>query len=449
VLSQLVLPALLFLPGVSAIRTVDRVAAYSIGLLIWGLVAWRGRPAVGVRSFPARPWLLFCCGWLVLMLAHPNNYSLKTALGQVMLYIAVLSPAFWGGSVVRSPRQIGRLMALLFLCSALSASLGVAQAYRPKIFNPPVIPAMSGRFQGQDLMIEMADGRKVLRPCGLSDTPGAAATAGATAALIGLCWALRPLQWWKRLACLALAFIGVAAIYYTYVRFTMVMLVICLAALAGMFTIQGKVRSAANLVGGGLGLLLGAMAWVSRSAGSKVFERFATLLTTDPGKLYYRNRGFYVWDAVYNVLPANPLGYGLGWWGMIQSQFGDPNRISPIWVEVMISAWIHDGGLPLLVGYGGAVVVAIVDSGRIALSSRDRELAFWAAVIMAQNLSVVATCFSYVTFLSALGPQFWLLSAALHAADRQTRQAEERPATGSSQGRHGLMRRGGKGGGGR
>jgi hypothetical protein len=108
---------------------------------------------------------------------------------------------------------------------------------------------------------------------------------------------------------------------------------------------------------------------------------------------------------------------------MMHSLFADPNRISLVWVEVMVQAWIYDGGLPLLVGYGGAVLVALYDTGRIALSCRDRELAFWAAVVLALNLSVAATCFSYVTFLSALGPQFWLLAAAVHAADRQTRLA--------------------------
>ena len=33
----------------------------------------------------------------------------------------------------------------------------------------------------------------------------------------------------------------------------------------------------------------------------------------------------------------------------------------------------------------------------------------------------MALCFSYVTFLSPIGLQFWLLNAALHAADVQSR----------------------------
>ena len=50
-------------------------------------------------------------------------------------------------------------------------------------------------------------------------------------------------------------------------------------------------------------------------------------------------------------------------------------------------------------------------------------MAFWGAVIVSLNLSVVAACFCGVVFLSPLGVQFWLLAAALHAADAQARAA--------------------------
>ena len=41
--------------------------------------------------------------------------------------------------------------------------------------------------------VTTADGRKFLRPCGLTDTPGGASGAGSTAAVLGLCLALRPI----------------------------------------------------------------------------------------------------------------------------------------------------------------------------------------------------------------------------------------------------------------
>jgi len=87
----------------------------------------------------------------------------------------------------------------------------------------------------------------------------------------------------------------------------------------------------------------------------------------------------------------------------------------------MWPAWILDGGMPLLFTYVLAVALAMFDTLRIALSTKDRELGFWAAVVFASNLSLVATTFSYVTFVSSIGMQFWFLAAAMHAADARCR----------------------------
>jgi len=421
VVSQTALPALLFLPGVSAVRTANRVSAYAVALAAWASLSRRPRPAgAPPTGFPARPWLLFSIAWLVLSVAHPNTYSMAAGFGQVLLYVAVLSPAFWAGDALESPRQVGRLMAVLFLCNALSATVGLGQAFYPDRLNPPVIPAMNNQFQGEDVTYE-AGGVKIIRPCGLTDTPGAAAPAGGAAALIGLCWALRPVAWWKRLGSLGLAFVGVAVIYYTQVRLAMVMLAVCGVVLTTTWALRGEFRNALALAAGGVGLIVGALAWVSARAGEDVVGRFGTLLGGDPGKLYGASRGSYVEEALYQVLPDYPLGTGLGWWGTIYSAFGDPSRPSPVWVEVMVPAWVYDGGLPLLVGYGGAVLAAVYDSARVALTTKDRDLSFWGAVVLAQNVGVVASCFSYVVFLSPLGVQFWLLAAVLNAADARTR----------------------------
>src|SRR5437879_43578 len=75
VLSQTFLPALLFVPGLSAARTALRIAAYAIAPVAWFFVA-RGRRLPGADSFPARPWLLAATAWLSLSVLHPNSYSL-------------------------------------------------------------------------------------------------------------------------------------------------------------------------------------------------------------------------------------------------------------------------------------------------------------------------------------------------------------------------------------
>lgn len=426
ILSQTLLAAALFLPGISPVRTAIRIGSYMVGLWAWVAVSRRGGSGPGVESFPARPWLIVCVAWLTLSLAHPNIYSAVTAVGQVMLYVTILSPAFWAGGAVGSPKQMGRIMAVLFLCNALSAALGFAQVRYPGRFDPPVIPAMSNQFGGEDMMYQAIDGQIIMRPCGLTDTPGGAAPAGAATALIGLCWALRPIAWWKRLASAGLAFVGVAVIYYTQVRSVLIMLGICLTVLTALLAYQGNVRGALSLVCGGVVAVVGSLFWVTRSLGNQVWDRFGVIVSGDVGTFLHSGRGKYVEEALGRQVWDNPLGYGLGWFGMVYTAFRDPLRPTPVWVEVMIPAWVMDGGVPLLVGYFGALVAAVLDSFRIASTSRDPELRFWAAVVVSLNLSIVANCFSFVTFLSPIGPQFWLLSAALHAADAQSRLQNRR-----------------------
>jgi hypothetical protein len=172
-------------------------------------------------------------------------------------------------------------------------------------------------------------------------------------------------------------------------------------------------------------MVVGALTWVIANSGLVVVERFIGLSSQDFGKSYYESgRGKFVAHALTVMIWESPLGCGLGRWGTINGVFGDPS--GGLWVEVMINAWVVDGGIPLLVLYNFAVVLAMVNTIRIALRSRDRDLAFWAAVIFAAELSILATCFSYVTFVTPIGMQFWLLASIVHAADYRVRLAARR-----------------------
>ncbi len=431
IIAQTFLPGLLFIPGLSqvpAFRTSTRIASYLIALVAWIWISQRNSSQRRVAPLPARGWLILCSIWLVMQLAHPNNYSTVTAFAQVMMYITVLSPVFWAGDAMGPPRQLTRIMAILFLCNAFSATLGLAQAFSDR-FNPPVIPVMSNEYGGDNFRIELADGRKMFRPCGLSDSPGAAAPAGATAALIGLCFALRPIGLFRRAACVVLAFIGITVIYYTQIRSTLVVLAICVLVITVMMIIRGRTGEALTLAFASAGMSIGALYWVARRMGSGVLERFRTLVDSDTGDLYRRSRGGFVWEALTRTVWENPLGHGLGWWGMIHSTFRNPTRYSTVWVEVMIPAWVIDGGFPLLILYMGAVIVTILDSLRIALKSKDPDVSAWAPLVVALNISTLALSFSFVTFVTPIGQQFWLLNTVLHVADAQARSRGERPAT--------------------
>src|SRR5690349_5586204 len=66
VVSQMILPALLYLPGTQPIRVPIRVSAYalSIAAMVWWL-GWAKRDS---KAHPARPWLIAAMAYLVLMI---------------------------------------------------------------------------------------------------------------------------------------------------------------------------------------------------------------------------------------------------------------------------------------------------------------------------------------------------------------------------------------------
>src|SRR5258707_3034422 len=65
--AQTALPALMFIPGLSVIRTPARVAAFSIALVAWIAILSQRKVTRPGRPFPATPWLAAAVGWFGLM----------------------------------------------------------------------------------------------------------------------------------------------------------------------------------------------------------------------------------------------------------------------------------------------------------------------------------------------------------------------------------------------
>ena len=312
-------------------------------------------------------------------------------------------------------------MAILFLANAASALVGIGQFYQPQRFNPPVIRP-SGNLTVEDYTYETADGRKVVRPCGLTDTPGAACAAGMLAGLLGLGWSLQPIAAWRRLASLALALAGLTAIYVSQVRAALVTEAISVLALVAVLAVRRNVRRLARLALGGAVVFGGSLAWLARTEGGAVLERFRTLVQGNLRETYYSNRGHYVQAAFADQIWVTPLGAGLGRCGQAYVYFGDPAAgpgRGEMWAEVQWTMWAIEGGIPLIVLYSTAVALALADLLRIALTCRDRTLAFWAAIALALDVGIAATTFSFIPFVAPTGLQFWILAAALHAASQQ------------------------------
>ena len=178
VISQTVIPALLYFPGTQPFRLYIRTASFviSFATLLW----WAIAVAKTSRSHPAQPWIFAAMAYVVVMFFHPQTSSTFAGLAQFVLYLSVIAPIFWAGTFVRTPERLARLMALLLICNGLNAVVGVLQVYDPARWMPPEMSrVMTESVYGLGTVTYQGpDGRLIVRPPGLFDTPGAVAGPG-------------------------------------------------------------------------------------------------------------------------------------------------------------------------------------------------------------------------------------------------------------------------------
>jgi hypothetical protein len=416
ILSQTVLPGLLYLGGTQPIRIPLRVGAFAVSLL-----ALLYRPVHGTKPppHPAQPWLLFCIAYLALMTFHPDTATRWCGLAQVMLYLAVAAPSFWAPRLVRDARRLDRLLFLLLLCNGVNAVVGVMQVYDPSSWLPAEFSTQALRTYDQPDAYEGPDGRLIVRPPGLSDLPGAVCGPAASAALLGLGFAVKERGICKRLIAFALAFAGMAAIYLTHVRSSLVVVGVSVLVYAVCLILQRRLRSALSLLIAAAGLVTMGLIFATMLGGEVIGERFGSLFTSGPATVYYRSgRGVQAEFALRLLAWRYPLGAGLGRWGMMRAYFGEdanptPPTTSAIWAEIQLTAWVLDGGLVLLCAYSMALVLSLRG---MVLSLRDEALRDSSAVVCAMGAGTAALIFSFIPFTAPVGIQFWFLSGALHGA---------------------------------
>ena len=417
VVSQTAIPAMLYLPGSQAFRLPLRVGAYGVtllGFLLW----WFDRGRRGATKHPAERWLLLVLLCLVTMIFHPGTASLMAGVAQTTLYFAVLCPVFWAPSWVDRRRQLVRILAILLVCNGINSIVGVMQVYDPARWMPRELSSVLTREQLDAAKYLGPDGRLILRPPGLFDTPGAVCGPGTIAALLGLIFALEPLAWWKRAVALLLSFAGIAAIYLSHVRTNLVVLLGMMAVYAGILATRQMKTRAANFTALAAGVLIFGLSGATFLGGDSVHDRFSTLFEENPRQLYYANRGQQVEFAFTNLISDYPLGAGLARWGMMRGYFGDtPHFDSPeLWAEVQPNGWILDGGIFLLGFYAIALVVTARYEWILVRSLHDRDDKLWAAAVAATNLGTLALLFTFVPFVTQVGLQYWFLEGALHGA---------------------------------
>jgi hypothetical protein len=412
-LFQFACQSAMILAPVGGLRVGFRAAAYLSSAALLVLLPPGGRP------HPVRWLTIGVVAVTALGLLHPSLNSIFAGLGQLGMTLAVWSPVFWVGRIRLTPESLRRALLLVWGFNTLSAGVGVLQVYYPDRFAPDT--AFTRQLLGDaadGLMVTLDDGRQVYRPMGLSDTPGGAAASGSIAILtgLGLLWTM-PGRFLKLMTIPAAA-IGMFCIYLCQVRSVLVVTAASLLGIVALHLARGYTGRAVMLATATAAVILGSFVWAATVGEKAVTERLSTLAEGSPVATYYANRGFFLETTLTQTLPEFPVGAGLGRWGMMHAYFGDPQNPDspPLFSEIQATAWVLDGGLPLLLlGYTaviGAVVLAVV----LATRAHQLEDADTAAVVASLGLGALVTTFGYPVFVSQSGLMFWVLNAALFAA---------------------------------
>ncbi len=414
VLFQFVLQILLLFPQFGVLRVPMRVAAFGLSLVLLATLREKG------LKHPATLTAAGVLGILVLSFCfHPQMNTINAGLAQAGLYLAILAPVFWTSRLRMTPIAFERLIALIWGFHTISAVFGVLQISYPGRFQPYLSTAIqNSAYKGENLMIILANGAKVYRPMGLTDTPGGAAAAGFYALLLGTAIALRYRHPLVRAAAITSGAIGLFCIYLSQVRSILVMAIVCLVGLAIVLIRQGKFTQVTAMVGGGTGLFLAVFSWATAVGGKATLQRLNSLVQDRADTVYQQNRGHFLQDTLTTLLPQYPLGAGLGRWGMMNNYFGNNSNpdTASIWVEIQWTGWLLDGGVPLVLAYCLALFLAFQASWKIALCRELGEFSFWGGLVFAYNLGALALTFNYPLFISQSGMEFWLLNGALFTA---------------------------------
>lgn len=421
--------AVLFVPGTQAIRPIVRALPYLTSLALLGVYFTR-------RTTLPRPagsaWLVAALLLLVVNLLHPAS-QFAAGIAQCVFQLSIVAPAFWAYKAIRSPRQLELLFVLIFIMNVASAALGVAQVYMPGAFMPPQFNSLGVQlndFYVESLSYLGRDGTWIVRPPGLTDQPGGAALAGALAAILGLGLLLRARAGRARLISLAAIAVGLAAIYLTQVRSVLMMVMGCVALLAAIAFRQGRRSGALIIAGGGAALVVAAFVWAASLGGDSVADRYLNIHEQGALQTYQEYRGSFLASTFNELLDTYPFGAGVGRWGMMNTYFGDPNafRSAPIHAEIQLTGWLLDGGFPMWILYGTAIIASILAAFRLA-DGRDPRANDIVMIGVTLQIFIVGLAMAGPVFNTQLGILFWSIAGGLHGAVQRAADPSGESAT--------------------
>jgi hypothetical protein len=412
---QLLWNLVLFLPGAQAYRTIVRGTPYVLsGVAL--IYYFRQRDE---RALPASTtWLVVSFGLLLLNLLHETAHWMAGG-AQIVFQLCITAPVFWMARAVRTEEHFNRVLWIFFAASGIGATVGILQVYFPAMFLPPEFSTLAQSLNPnivQSLTYVGANGREIVRPPGLSDLPGGAAVSGMMTMILGLTLALSSgRRWWIRMACLAAAVAGMTALYLTHVRSLTMVAAGSVALFAILRLRQGRTVEGTLSLAAGVALVAGAYIWALAVGGDALSDRFSGLTDESALKMFSEQRGLFIRYTLSELLYEFPFGAGLGRWGMMQVYFGDPTlwQAPPIHVEIQLTGWLLDGGLPLWLLYGGALFAAVRFTYNLAVHAADKSWQDVAVIVLCLQLILIALCMTGPVFNTQLGIMFALYGAAL------------------------------------
>jgi hypothetical protein len=396
----------LFLFGNTALRLPLRVGMYFTSLAFVFLIRGDAMPHPGSRL------IQYILAVLIVCLINPLGNEIPARFAQICLYFSVLAPLIWASKLHISTQTFRRLVLIMWFFYTASAVMGVLQVEYPGKFDG----ALSANFDDQSIMphvFVLADGTKIIRPKGLTDVPGGASTGGVYSIVLGTGLLLTSRSLLLRIAAISGMVAGLFCIFICQMRTNLI--ITGIATLSLIFVLL--YRRDYGRAGFFLAIAI-AVALVGKSAafsvgGKSTVDRFLTLIASDPGTVFYANRGGFVDEVVHNATHEYPLGAGLGRWGMVSHYFGNP--ADSVWAEMMWQALLYDGGIPLMLLYIALIAVLLRTALRQALHQRDRDLACWGGVVFGYTLAALAATFVFPIFADSEGMDVLLLNAAFYA----------------------------------
>ena len=420
VLIQVMWGLLLFLPGSQAYRTYIRAFPYVSSLLALVICV----RSIGADSAgPGARWVLSSLLLMVFMLMHPGTW-LMSGVAQIVFQLALAAPIFWSVRVWLTAERLERLIFLVFAAHFFSAGLGLLQVYYPDTFLPPEFSSLGMKLNPEfvhELSYLGTDDRLIIRPPGLSDMPGGAAISGVIAALLAFGFATRSnISFVNRAYYLGAVLVAITVVYLTQVRSVLLMLVICMLAIAFVSLRQGRAVQGGWRATLATGLVVGSFVWAVTLGGDVVSDRFKDMVSSGVVETYQTNRGFFLEYTIRELTYEFPLGAGLGRWGMMSVYFGESNwQYEPLHAEIQPTGWLYDGGVFMWFLYGGAILAAMRSTYRVAID-REHPLHELAGMAFSVQFLIAGLCFTGPAFNTQLAILFWLMTAITYAALRTT-----------------------------